>query len=328
MNYRLNIFGYPGASALNGRNLNPGLLDQRKAVEWIYANIQAFGGNPENMILFGQSAGGSSVDMYTYAYPFDPLVKGFIAQSGVASNGVVPTGSNFTYVAQQVGCANETSTPDAELECMQNANATAIIEVYNKYNATLNGGLALSFSTAADNQTRFSNYTDLRQRGLFAKVPTIYSTVNNEAATLVTYIGPEGIANQTAADLQTASSFTCPGDVAAADKSAYGVPVWRIRYFGEWPNLNPLAWLGAYHSSDIPMVFGTSDLLGKDTEAEKKTSEYYQGAWAAFAREPVTGLKEYGWPTYDAEEKTLIELGRNGSVEAVFADGDAYAWQC
>lgn len=55
--YRLNIFGYPNAGALDGKNLNPGLLDHRKAVEWIYNHIRAFGGDPERMVLFGQSAG-------------------------------------------------------------------------------------------------------------------------------------------------------------------------------------------------------------------------------------------------------------------------------
>jgi len=43
--YRLNIFGYPNPAALDGKDLNPGLLDQRKAVEWINQNIHAFGGN-------------------------------------------------------------------------------------------------------------------------------------------------------------------------------------------------------------------------------------------------------------------------------------------
>jgi carboxylesterase type B len=55
--YRLNIFGYPNAAALDGTHLNPGLLDNRKAVEWVYNNIRPFGGDPDRMILFGQSAG-------------------------------------------------------------------------------------------------------------------------------------------------------------------------------------------------------------------------------------------------------------------------------
>jgi carboxylesterase type B len=300
-------------------------------VEWTHANIQAFGGDPEQMTLFGQSAGGSSVDMYTYAHPSDPLVKGFIAQSGVALDAPESDGTNFTYVAEQVGCGTadgRETDANAELECMQQAPATAIIEVYNNYNATLNAGKPLSFSTVADNRTRFSNYSDRRSQGLFARVPIIYSTANNEGATLVPYTGPEGT-NQTAVDIYTTTRFSCPGDEAAAAKAASGVPVWRLRYFGEWPNLNPLAWLGAYHSSDMPMVFGTSDMTGADTELEAKTSAYMQGAWAAFARDPATGLSRsegaYGWPRYQSEEKTLVQLGLEGTAEAVLATGDAFA---
>lgn len=76
------------------------------------------------------------------------------------------------------------------------------------------------------------------------------------------------------------------------------------------------------------MIFGTSDLRGADTPAEVATSRYYQGAWAAFARDPVEGLKEYGWPTFDPEGKTLVELGLNGSTTAVFADSDAFQAMC
>lgn len=209
-------------------------MDQRKAVEWIYQNIYAFGGNPDLMTLFGQSAGGQSVDFYNYAYPDDPLVAGFIAQSGVANAGVGsggvydPEGNNFTYIASAVGCGNITDK-DAEFECMQKADASALIEVYNKYNSTLNGGKSLSFTTLADNQTRFSNYTDLQARGLFARIPTIYSSCNNEGASLVTY-NEAGI-NQTAADRTTLSLATCPGATASAARVKYDVPVWRVRYF-------------------------------------------------------------------------------------------------
>jgi hypothetical protein len=156
---------------------------------------------------------GAAVDKYNYAYPNDPLVKGFIVQSGTSSmaNQIDPTGSNFTYVASQVGCTS--SDKDEEFLCMQSADAGTIIAVYNKYNATLNGNLGLSFQPAPDNMTDFSNYADRRSRGLFSKVPTVYSSVDNEGASLVAYkpAGP----NQTAVDALTRSIATCPGAAAA-----------------------------------------------------------------------------------------------------------------
>lgn len=207
--YRLNIFGYPNSAALDGRNLNPGLLDHRKAVEWVYNNINVFGGDPDRMILFGQSAGGMAVDKYAYAYPEDPIVKGFIAQSGTASGGSSndPTNSNFTYLASQIGCSS--ADKDEVFSCMQKANATAIIEVLNKYNATANGGRSLSFNPSPDNVTSFSNYTNRQLRGRFAKLPIILSQVNNEGASLVAY-NPAG-PNQTVVEAFTRNIATCPG---------------------------------------------------------------------------------------------------------------------
>lgn len=150
-----------------------------------------------------------AVDKYSYAYPSDPLVKGFIAQSGTAQGGNAndASSSNFTYVASQLGCAS--SDKDEEFACMQKVDAEKIIDIYNKYNATTNGGRSLSFSPAPDGMTSFANYTDRQARGLFAKLPTILSQVDNEGASLIAY-NPAG-PNQTAVDAFTRSIATCPG---------------------------------------------------------------------------------------------------------------------
>ena len=79
--YRLNIFGFPGSP---NATQNLGLLDQRLAVEWVRDNIAGFGGDPTRITLFGQSAGGASVDYYSYAWTSDPIVAGFIPESGTA----------------------------------------------------------------------------------------------------------------------------------------------------------------------------------------------------------------------------------------------------
>ena len=198
---------------MDGRNLNPGPLDHRKAVEWVYNNIGAFGGDPDRMVLFGQSAGGMAVKKYAYACPEDPIVKGFIAQSGTASGGASndPTKSNFTYLASRIGCTSEGN--DEVFSCMQRANATAIIKALNEYNATANGGRSLSFALSPDNITSFSNYTDRQLRGRFAKLPTILSQGVNEGASLAAY-DPAG-PNQTAVDAFTRSIATCPSAAGA-----------------------------------------------------------------------------------------------------------------
>jgi cholinesterase len=81
-NYRVNVFGFPGAPGVE--HANPGLLDQRMAVECTRDNIEAFGGDPSRITIFGESAGGVSVDVYAFAWKDDPIVNGFIAGSGTA----------------------------------------------------------------------------------------------------------------------------------------------------------------------------------------------------------------------------------------------------
>lgn len=76
MNYRVNLFGFPAAEAAHQ---NVGLLDQRMVVEWVRDNILAFGGDVDQMVLWGQSAGAASVGMYGYTYPDDLIVKGLIS---------------------------------------------------------------------------------------------------------------------------------------------------------------------------------------------------------------------------------------------------------
>lgn len=79
LQYRLNIFGFPNADGLESNNL--AYEDQRAGIEWVRDNVANFGGDPESMVLWGQSAGGQALYFYSAAYPQDPIVKGFFADS-------------------------------------------------------------------------------------------------------------------------------------------------------------------------------------------------------------------------------------------------------
>ncbi|KAL3848147.1 hypothetical protein ACJMK2_019024 [Sinanodonta woodiana] len=107
LNYRLTVFGFlsTGDNELSG---NYGLWDQHTALRWVHENIAAFGGDPERVTMFGESAGGYSVS-YQALYPGNSgLVKRGIAQSGSTDNirlGIDESKHNFQGFAKAVGCA-------------------------------------------------------------------------------------------------------------------------------------------------------------------------------------------------------------------------------
>ena len=84
VNYRLHVFGYlahPDLDKETGRSGNYGLLDQIAALRWVHENISAFGGDPDNVMVFGQSAGAGS----TIALFCSPLMKGMMQKAAVHS---------------------------------------------------------------------------------------------------------------------------------------------------------------------------------------------------------------------------------------------------
>lgn len=139
-------------------------------MEWVRDNIEAFGGDPLRITIWGQSSGAEAVDMYNYAWYDDPIVNGLIMDSGTSfiESGAGPRYSNFSWVASQVGCGNTTS-PQEELACMKAVDA---VEIENILADELNGGSlqGLAFGTSADEKVVFSNYTDRALQGKLTRV--------------------------------------------------------------------------------------------------------------------------------------------------------------
>ena len=90
LNYRLGALGFLHLAELGGDAYvgsgNAGLLDQAAALRWVHDNIEAFGGDPHNVTIFGESAGGMSVATQLGLPASRGLFGRAIAQSGAASN--------------------------------------------------------------------------------------------------------------------------------------------------------------------------------------------------------------------------------------------------
>ena len=172
VNYRMNIFGFPG---LPGHPPNPGLMDQRLAVEWVKENILGFGGDPERITISGQSCGSASVDYWAYAYPSDPLVAGFISHSGTAlsfgTNNQTYAAQHWYTVSEALGCG---SSGDV-LPCMRQHNASAILTAASavKVPTTNPARKNPAFQPTVDNVTVFEDYKTLSAQGQFARIVSV-----------------------------------------------------------------------------------------------------------------------------------------------------------
>ena len=339
VNYRTNVFGFPAAPELQLGERNLGFFDQRFALDWVQRNIKAFKGDPKKVTIFGESAGAVSVDALVTSSEKDPPFRAAIMQSGQISFGRQRTGNstgNWLTLASKLNCTN----PSASLSCVRAADPLIVKDVIEKN--------SLSFTPVADNITVVSDPRQRRAARRIANVPVlsgsnaqegrVYNVGNNnltrylettfQVPALIDAVNrtyPRGV-NGLNTDYDIISAiytdlvFTCPGGKVANASQSAGYNTWRYFYAGSFPNLNAVERIGidlqAFHSAEIPMVFGTygnatSSDNGGATAQQEALSKYMRGAWADFARNPKNGP---GWNRLGTYNGTALGvLGWMGS---------------
>ncbi|CAI4214368.1 unnamed protein product [Parascedosporium putredinis] len=326
MNYRTNIFGFPRADFLP--DLNLGLLDQRLAVEWVRDNIEKFGGDPSRITLFGQSAGGASVDYYTLAWLKDPIAHAFIAQSGMATDQVPSANisAGWYTASQALGCGG-VDAGKATLECMREKPWQDIMAALEKRGVTPNLGQG-GFGPTVDEKVVFANVTGRRREGMFIRQPMLVGNTGEEAAFYRLLAAANG-RNSSGPEIDSVNLIRCgPGPVAAS-RVAQGVPAWRYVYEGEYPNTD-IGFPGAWHGAEIAMAFGTNEFMSRrqSTAAQKKLSLAMRTAWTQFAKKPRLALTGLGWPVYAESKRTTILLGGPNSSSIAFKSNDDFTVGC
>lgn len=172
LQYRLNFFGRP-----NGPNLTDdlGFWDTRLAMEWTRDNIANFGGDPTRMVLWGQSAGASEVAAQSLSFLDDPIVTGYIEESGAAYGwtkwSYTDTGhGNWTYIAGEFGC---TYGDDANITaCMQKV-PQADVESLIQFRIDTGKTPSFVFQSQGGNSTTWNNATEAYLTGHYNKLPKI-----------------------------------------------------------------------------------------------------------------------------------------------------------
>ncbi|KAI9846804.1 MAG: hypothetical protein M1837_003653 [Sclerophora amabilis] len=328
-NYRTNVFGFPSSPELPETGQNLGFLDQRFALDWVQKNIESFGGDPKKVTVAGQSAGAESVDALVTSFATDPPFRGAILQSGQMSifplepgNGSLP---QWNSLSAALGCDEEASA----LACVRAVPATKIKGVIEQN--------SLVFNPVTDEVTFVSRPSAKRAVRKIANVPLFLGSTSQEGR-VFTYgqdnltaflnglipnrpviqkalaaaypIGSPGISNTNdqMSQIFTEFIFQCPAALLSHLSAAAGHPTWRYYFNASFSNLQPVPGLGAFHSSEIPLVFGTYP--EGPTAQEIGLSQFMQTAWARFVKSPSAGP---GWNRIGPLPGThLGVLGSNG----------------
>jgi para-nitrobenzyl esterase len=338
INYRIGALGFLADAALASRPGGPsgdyGLMDQQAALRWVQRNIRGFGGDPGDVTLFGESAGGLS----TLAQMVSPGARGLfqraIVESGtyeLAQQSLASAESTGAAFAAKVGCGSDTAA------CLRSLPVSTILdnEDFGGYDPNIDSAvLPQSIGTALAS-------------GHFSHVPVIIGTNHDEwrlfvgldqlngappvtAANYVAEISatlgvPASVATAVAGEyplssypspavalgaVGTDAIFACPAVTAEADLSKY-----TTAYAYEFNDENaPDRYLpsfgfpyGAAHAFELQYLFDLSNTPypGTLSGPQQQLSRAMKRYWTNFAK---TGVPAVGWSQFAATEQQALSL--------------------
>jgi carboxylesterase type B len=188
VNYRVGGFGFlPGKEVLADGSANLGLLDQRLGLQWVADNIAAFGGDPDKVTIWGESAGSISVmdQMLLYdgdiSYKGKPLFRGGIMNSGSIVP-AQPVDSNkaqaiYNTVVKEAGCSGSSDT----LTCLRTTPYNKLLQACNSVPGILGySTVNLSYLPRPDGKAITASPEELVTQGKYAKVPFIVGDQEDE----------------------------------------------------------------------------------------------------------------------------------------------------
>jgi len=320
INYRLGRFGwfaYPEltkeADAMGTGNF--GLMDQIAALKWVQANIGAFGGDPANVTVFGESAGAMSLnDLLSI-----PKARGLFAK-GITESGLGRIPATPLAAAEARGTAFAKSAGAADLAALRNLPASAVLESTENFGPILDGTLLpanvdRTFGDGNETKVPWIVGSNDFEASLFAgrlTDPDAYLATlpATDRTQLIALYDPQNLGNKMkiAADVVTDKVFTEPARFLAGSEAKTGQPVYRY-FFSYVPEQARTRVLGAGHGSEIQFVFGNlANRLITYTDSDKRTSTVMGQYWTNFAKTGnPNGLGLVAWPADKNDQVLLID---------------------
>ncbi|HTW73705.1 MAG TPA: carboxylesterase/lipase family protein [Steroidobacteraceae bacterium] len=359
INHRLNVFGYLWLGDLGGEKYasaaNPGMLDLVAGLRWVRDNIAQFGGDPANVMIFGESGGGAKASTLLAMPEARGLYHRAAIQSGASLRAL--TREDGTRLARTL--LDELDIPISRVDELQQVPVEKLLAVRGNQGIALppgRGGLRLGYAPVADGRILPANPFDPVATPISADVPLLIGC--NEFETTFFYLQDRSVFELTDETLRSrlgmldgddtevarviqAYQSIYPDDSASdtffrittdrlmrrdtltlADRKAQQgrAPVYVYLFAWHSPALDGK--LRAPHTVEIPFVFDNTDIPTVMTKAPtaRALAEKTSSAWLAFARNGSPshpGLPN--WPGYSSERRPTMVFN---NVCAVVDDPD------
>ncbi len=337
INYRLNIFGflYLPETGITG---NYGIQDQIKALEWVNNNIASFGGDPENITVFGESAGGISVGLLQGLRP-DLFNKAIIQSGFITCNADEMDAANASKIGwqlvQKFGCTAADdiaeclrAKPVAELLSAAGNIDLSLSENNRQYWPVIDGdfisdtpqelilkgagrNIPLIMGVNADEGTVFALALEIQTENDYES--WVYSSFPDHAEKvlalypLAEYATPQLAASAIVGDV----IFVCPTRRALVELAQYNTLLYQ--YYFTYPPLRtrPVD-LGAHHGAELAYIFHT---FSEHTRAARQVSRNIATLWTSFASEGVPSADTILWPSFSSSLQQYLIIDQELAVD-------------
>ena len=345
INYRLNMYGFMDFSSVSGGEAFKtapcnGLLDQAMALRWVHENIAAFGGDPDNVTIFGQSAGGGSVSILPVMKEANRYFQKVIAQSGSTTLafpvGCASAQGKTKALLEYTGCKTMDEIMALSEEDLQKAYLEAVgqftscpyygtevlpeapLELYKKGYAK---HISIMAGSTADEMRLFMGegpMLSIEEQKLYAQ---------RAAGDAVPYLKEED--KKYYEEFKRVCRTQEPGLVETEfiNELMFRVPMLQqldvqsafnktFCYYWSYPASNPE--IGAAHSVELMFVFnmrgfGTNSAFNGTNNSDEIFTAVMQ-MWTNFARRGNPSTDQVEWKAYSADDRNVLDIAGPGDL--------------
>ena len=292
--YRLGVFGFFSHPLLSEESPhsvsgNYGVMDQAAALKWIHNNIKQFGGDPDNIMIFGQSAGAGSVQTLCASPISRDLISKAISMSG---GGLAASGSGGggrrSMTLEQAQATNKAMMDHygkTTLEQMRALSFDELTKMASDYGST--GGNRMFYSPVIDNYFLTGTFSDMARANKISNIPYMFGGTANDMGDMTKPIQ----------------------DFCALRAEQSSKPVYAYLFSRQLPGKNG----SAFHSSDLWYVFHSFRHSWRPfTKGDQALSLQIVDFWTNFAKYGNPNGQEDGiWTPYTPEKPEFMILDAN-----------------